>query len=98
MKLDNLQRINCGNSYPLFVTSTENTSAETQQFLLELDKKFGANITAKYDLPIQALQQNIQEEQKRLMNEFKIDNSISDDRTNNNNSEEQDFTFAGFNG
>ena len=81
---------------PLFLTSIESVDLsynnDTTKFIEELDKKFKAT-TKIYNIPIQQLEQNVKQQQKRLMSEFKL--------VSNNSQEEQadsnkNFQFSGF--
>lgn len=97
-----------GNSYPLFLTSFESINpdrdSELHMFIQNLDEKF-KSMGNKYEISMNQLEQNIQETQKRLMNEFQSNGTllnlntsqINDDYENNPTPQEEDFSFSGFN-
>ena len=63
-----------GNQHPYFITSSESISdndIELKEFVLDLDNKF-KNSSNKYEISMNQLEQNIKNNQKELMSEFKL--------------------------
>jgi hypothetical protein len=86
-----------GKQQPMFITSTENIDdPDVKNFILSLDEKF-KNISNKYEISLNQLEQNIQKSQAELMTQFKLvgqnDTSFYEQQPENS---EDDFDFSGF--
>ena len=84
-----------GNSYPLFITSTEEITNETKEFISTLDEKFKTT-SNQYEISMNQLETDIKANQEELMEHFKIEQAenLDVEETTRPNTSDTDFTFT----